>query len=178
MTASQNEITPNLAFYLMLDSACKAFRTLQALLANEIALVRRKSGKSEGQAYDHLLVQALPACTDALALSFIFNGRRANRLCEKHAADLRLERDERRRFMHATAALTLIRDVREHLLDGKDGRTPTEYDRVDNRGDELALTYDGPTGRILVGPVNLCAVYPSVKRALSLVEASTPELGP
>ena len=96
----------------------------------------------------------------ALAKSFVFNVRRANRICNSHKAVIAIDRLERIRFIKASDRVTAIRDVNEHGFDGGAGDlSPTEHFHSDGGWiDETGLVVLAPE-KILIGPLNLYEIY-------------------
>lgn len=102
----------------------------------------------------------------ALAKSFLFYANRANRICSKNKAVLKINRDERERFLKSTEPLAAVRNVNEHGYDG-DIRSQKHKPSMHKHGggtlDETSLAIFGREN-ILMGPLNLYPIYLAVKR--------------
>jgi hypothetical protein len=162
------EISAKEAFAMMLETACEDFEILQALINGEIQVAAPKSHEATpANKHDHRkahrAARAGPRIQMALAKSFVFNARRANRICTLNKASLALDRVERTRFLKATEPLTAVRDVNEHGFDGNGSRKRSMHAQDGGMLDETSLVTDGPQ-KILMGPLNLCTVYPAVAR--------------
>jgi hypothetical protein len=160
-----DQLPPAKAFALMLETACEQFEVLQSLLRKEITV-------NSEQTHDfrkEIQLRRAPYCINmALAKSFVANVIRARRICEHGSQHLAVERLERQRFLHGTAAIQTVRDVNEHGYDVQDNRSRPKLHY--NRGgyvDETAM-YIGSADEILMGPINLCDVYRSVARTREL----------
>jgi len=101
----------------------------------------------------------------ALAKSFVFSANRANRLCQKNKAHLKLDRNDREEFMRATKPLNDVRDVNEHGYDG-DQRSEKNKPSMHRQGglaiDEMSVAFMGED--IHIGPLNLREIYPAVAK--------------
>jgi hypothetical protein len=165
---SQLVITAANAFALHLETACEDFEILQDLIRGDLCVTSRWDNAAGGfvSAEERMKQlrsgRASPRIQMALAKSFLFNARRANRICNKNKAALEIERKERKSFIKEIDKLTPIRDVNEHGFDG-DGTAPSMHEHDGGMLDETSLVTDGP-GKILMGPVNLCDYYPIVDR--------------
>lgn len=156
--------TPELGFALVLEQACEAFETLQAMAGNRLSIVRPDT--PPGEIYQS--PRATAAVRMALAHSFLFLSNRAYRICEHGKAVLNLPREERRQFLRALKRVVDVRDVNEHGhdLNRKSGQDPTRsvmhiYIDYLCAVDEMSLAIlDEQT--ILMGPLNLFEVYQSV----------------
>lgn len=167
------EITPEEAFALILETACEDFENMLDLLDRELQVVvtppQQDAATSTVQTDPMKFsrrARAPARIQMALAKSFLFNARRANRICEKNKAALALARAEREQFMNATKPLIPVRDVNEHGFDGdkrSEKNKPQMHDQDGARLDETALTVDG-RDRILMGPLNLYTIYLAVNR--------------
>jgi hypothetical protein len=143
------------AFAHRLETACLSFKAARGLLGRQLRIVNERNEED---------IRARADATMALVQSFVFNTRRARRMCEQGAALPHVPRDERRRFMHATKVLVDVRDVNEHGFDAEQSATrPKLHDHGDVYVDEMSLTLASPD-RILMGPLNLLNVYASVER--------------
>jgi hypothetical protein len=143
------------AFALRLETACLSFKTALGLLGRQLRIVNERNEEN---------IRAKADATMALVQSFVFNTRRARRMCEQGALLPHVPRDERKRFMHATKVLVHVRDVNEHGFDAKQPATrPKLHDHDDVYVDEMSLALASPD-RILMGPLNLLKVYTSVER--------------
>ena len=103
----------------------------------------------------------------ALAKSFVFNARRANRVCNLNKAALGIDRIERKQFLKATEPLTAVRDVNEHGFDGGGSVKPSMHSQEGGMLDETSLVVDSRQ-KILMGPLNLYNVYLAVDRMRKL----------
>ncbi len=161
------EISADKAFALMLETACEDFENLLYLIDGSIKVVVTTDKVAQSHSQVHRFVRAPARIQMALAKSFLFYANRANRICWKNKAQLKLDRDERERFLKSTEPLTLVRDVNEHGYDGdirsqkhKPSMHPQESGGM---GDETSLTIDG-RDKILMGPLNLYTIYLAVDR--------------
>jgi hypothetical protein len=162
------DISAEEAFALMLETACEDFEILQALIDGEIQVAAPKSHEATpANKYDHRkahrAARAGPRIQMALAKSFVFNARRANRICTLNKASLALDRLERTRFFKATDPLTAVRDVNEHGFDGKGSVKPSMHAQDGGTLDETGMVITG-RDKILMGPLNLHTVYLAVDR--------------
>jgi hypothetical protein len=142
------------AFALMLEIACRSFETARRLLGRQLRIVNERGAED---------IRAGPDAAMALVQSFVFNTRRARRICEQGASLPHVPRDERTRFVHATATLVRVRDVNEHGFDAKKSTRPKLHEHDDGFVDETSLVLASPD-KILMGPLNLLTVYTSVER--------------
>jgi hypothetical protein len=156
-------LTPPKAFALMIETACEDFEILQNLVRGRIKV------SADGSTIAPMAVRAPVRIMMALAKSFVFNVRRANRICDSHKAIIAVERLERIRFLKATDRVTTIRDVNEHGFDGGlVDVSPMEHFHSDGGWiDETGMVVIAPE-RILIGPLNLYEVYLSVDRMRKL----------
>jgi hypothetical protein len=165
------EISAEEAFALMLETACEDFEIMQALIDGQIQVVTPKSDEATPASNRyHRRYQAArtgPRMQMALAKSFVFNARRANRICTLNKGSLALDRLERTRFLKATQPLIAVRDVNEHGFDGNGSVRPSMHKQEGGTLDETALVIDGPQ-RILMGPLNLYNEYLAVDRMRKL----------
>jgi hypothetical protein len=164
--------TPSLnskkAFALVLEAACREFEALQAFTRKEIKIIP-VAVDPQATPIDELrktakVLHAEAAVLMALAKSFLFNARRANRICTKNKSALNLDRLERTRFLKATDQLTRVRDVNEHGYDGIEDLKPSMHS---HGGDETSLMIQGPE-MVYMGPLNLYAAYVAVDRMRKL----------
>jgi hypothetical protein len=151
-------------FALMLETACRDFEALGALLRKDIEV----SGDPR------TVMRAAAAIRMALAKSFVFHLVRAARICEHGAQSINVEADERKTFLRAMKPLLLVRDVNEHGFDsgsgsrGKKSKPSIHLHEIDEVAlDETALAFAGPE-RVLMGPVNLFDFYPPANRIRSI----------
>jgi hypothetical protein len=143
------------AFAHRLETACLSFKTARRLLGQQLRIVDERNEEDTRVRADAVM---------ALVQSFVFNTRRARRMCEQGASLPHVPRDERRRFVHATEILVKVRDVNEHGFDAKQSATrPKLHKHDDAYVDEMSVTLASPD-EILMGPLNLLTVYPSVER--------------
>jgi hypothetical protein len=143
------------AFAHRLETACLSFKAAGGLLGRQLRIVNERNQED---------IRARADATMALVQSFVFNTRRARRMCEQGASLLHVPREERRRFVHATKILVDVRDVNEHGFDAKQSATRPKLHKHDNAYvDEMSLTLASPD-EILMGPLNLLNVYTSVER--------------
>jgi hypothetical protein len=154
-----------IAFALMLETACGDFETLQDLIRGDIQLVSGSKGEQD-LASRARTIRAKGKVQMALAKSFVFNAVRAHRICTSRAGSLTLDRLERKRFVKATEPLIGVRHVNEHGFDG-DSTKPSMHVQEGGQLDETSLVIDGPD-KILMGPLNLATIYTSVDRMRKL----------
>jgi hypothetical protein len=162
------EISAEEAFALMLETACEDFEILQDLIDGEIQVAAPKSDKATpANKHDyrkaHRASRAPSRIQMALAKSFVFNARRANRICNLNKASLALDRVERTRFLKATEPLTAVRDVNEHGFDGNNSKKPSLHSQEGGTLDETSMVITG-RDKILMGPLNLHTAYLAVDR--------------
>jgi hypothetical protein len=138
------------AFALMLETACEDFEILQDLIRGEARMVSENQGPAAPIDKVHRLRRAPARIQMALAKSFVFNARRANRICAHNKAGLALDRLDRTRFLKATDPLTAVRDVNEHGFDGSGAVRPSMHRQEGGLLDETSLMIGGPD-KILVG---------------------------
>jgi hypothetical protein len=150
------------SFALMLEIACQDFEVLQDLIRGRLQVVPASQDQTPAHA-----VRAPASIRMALAKSFVFHARRANRICDRHKADLQLSRVQRKNFLNATKPLTAVRDVNEHGFDGDGKSTPQAHRNKGVLIDETSMVINGAE-EILMGPLNLYTVYPAVDRARRL----------
>jgi hypothetical protein len=172
MTDPGPEITPAEAFALLLESAGEDFEILQDLIGGQLQVVAPEQNKSppankEDRQKAFRAARAPFGVRMALAKSFIFNARRANRVCNLNKAALGLDRIQRKQFLKATEPLTAVRDVNEHGFDGDGSVKPSMHAQDGGTLDETSLVTDGRQ-KILMGPLNLYDVYLSVDRTRKL----------
>jgi hypothetical protein len=164
-TAAESEdVPPGEAFALFLETACREFETLGAMLLGEIQLVASKPENAVQVRH------AAPTIRMALAKSFLFNTNRAHRICLKNKAQMILDRVARKDFLRDTEPVTHVRNVNEHGFDGDKQSEKSKRSMYEQEGgflDETALVLAGPK-RILMGPLNLSDVYRAVARARNL----------
>jgi len=103
----------------------------------------------------------------ALAKSFVFNARRANRVCNLNRGTLGLDRTQRKEFLKATEPLIAVRDVNEHGFDGNGSLKPSMHLQDGGMLDETSLVVNG-RDKILMGPLNLYDIYVAVARMREL----------
>lgn len=154
------------AFALHLETACEDFEILQDLITGDIRL------GSQGDTYVppndvadrkkwFRRQRAVPRIQMALAKSFVFNARRANRILTRNK-NLDIERTARKDFIKKVGNLTVIRDVNEHGFDG-DGTKPSLHNAAGGWLDETSLAIHGPS-EVYMGPANLVDYYNLVAR--------------
>jgi hypothetical protein len=164
-------LAPDEAFALMLETACEDFENLQDLVNKRIQIVPSQHeifGSGEEERWTAVRAnRALLRIQMALAKSFVFNARRANRICNLNKAVLKLDRLDRTRFLHATDPITAVRNVNEHGFDGESEITPSLHYQEGGLLDETALVIDGPQ-KILMEPLNLYTVFLAVDRMRGL----------
>ncbi|HEV2517224.1 MAG TPA: hypothetical protein VGV07_18365 [Devosia sp.] len=142
------------SFALMLETACRDFEVLVALVSGRTQIVA-----ADGPAY-----QAQAAVTMALAKSFVFHAVRAVRICEHGASQLAIDRQQRRTFLSSMRRLVEVRDVNEHGFDAVRVKSrPKQHLHEDHNGslDETSMVILGPE-QILMGPLNLWGFYRAV----------------
>jgi hypothetical protein len=173
MTAPASQCSVENGFALMLETACEDFENLQNLISGHLQVVTSPRDPAippnKGDPRQAAAIRASARIQMALAKSFVFNAHRANRICDDDKAALALDRFERNRFLKATSALAVLRDVNEHGFDGgKDDVKPSmRFHPEAGWMDETALA---PAGRekTLMGAVNLYPVYLAVDRMRTL----------
>lgn len=138
----------------MIGMACREYETMQRVLTGE-TLIRSKNFE---HSFDEGTIIA------SLAKSFIFFLVRARRIMQHDAATINIDRNERVRFLKATEAVVAVRDVNEHGFE-RNTRSPPEMHQ-NNVGliDETSIYIGGPT-EVIIGPLNICALYVPAKRA-------------
>ncbi len=150
------------AFALKLETACLSFEAARGLLGRQLQIVNERNEED---------IRAKADATMALVQSFVFDTQRARAICEQGASLAHVPRDERRRFVYATAILVDVRDVNEHGFDPKQSNSapkrPKLHEHDDAFVDETSLSLASPD-RILMGPLSLLEVYPSVERMRQL----------
>jgi hypothetical protein len=154
------ELSPPDAFAWRLETACRDFEALRDLIGGQIQVRSPSDGQTS---------RAVAAIRMALAQSFIFNTRRAARICELHKDSVGIERSERSRFMNAAKSIIALRDVNEHGSDGRehDVRPSMRFHPEGAWMDETALNCPNRE-MILVGAINLCSVYKAVDHTRKL----------
>ena len=162
------EISAAEAFALLLETACEDFEILQALVNGEIQVASPNLDEATpANKHDHRkahrAARAAQRIQMALAKSFLFNARRANRICTLNKGSLALDRLERTRFFKATDPLTAVRDVNEHGFDGNGSVKPSMHAQDGGALDETGMVITG-RDKILMGPLNLHSVYLAVDR--------------
>jgi hypothetical protein len=170
--ASPPAISTEMAFALVLESACEDFENLQDLVRGDTRVVSAIENQKESRPapFDpkaFRFKRAPGRIQMALAKSFVFGARRANRICTHNKAALALERPDRTRFLKATEPLIAVRDVNEHGFDGDESVRPSMHRQEGGILDETSLMVQGPE-KILMGPLNLYTVYMAVDRTRKL----------
>jgi hypothetical protein len=135
----------------MLETACQDFETLQDIIRGSVQVVvpseahwlRNNGGFAARARIDMVLLAARARINMALAKSFLFHARQANRICERNKATIALDRLERHRFLNATKPLTPLRNVNLHGFDG-DGPEPSMHRHPFGIVDEMGLAIVGP----------------------------------
>jgi hypothetical protein len=152
-------------FALMLETACRDFEVLIALVRNDFSITA---------ADQFLAMRARGAIRMALAKSLVFNAARAFRICERGAQNLNVPSDERKAFLAAMRPILDVRHVNEHGFDprpgrrGKNSRPSMHFHHVANVIlDEVSLNILGEQ-RILMGPLNLADFYAPMKHMCAL----------
>ncbi|MET3278820.1 hypothetical protein AB7M42_004747 [Bradyrhizobium diazoefficiens] len=152
------DTNPATAFAWYLETACAGFETLLDLIDKRVHLAGTPAVGSVSVRTATIRM--------ALVQSFIFNGRRANRLCETKKDFLPLDRIQRRLFMNGTDPLTHVRDVNEHGYEGGHS-SPSLHFNGGGWIDETGLNIHGRDA-VLIGPLNLSKIYPVIDRARKL----------
>jgi len=167
MDEATAEITTAEAFALLLETACEDFELAQDLIAGRLRVTVTSDATKLSTANDREMefraMRASPRMQMALAKSFLFNARRANRVCNFNKGALDIERADRKQFLKETDPLTAVRDVNEHGFDGKNSIRPSMHEQEGAMLDETSMVIDGPT-KILMGPLNLYTCYLAVDR--------------
>ncbi len=107
MTDPQPQIAPAEAFALLLEIACEDFEILQDLIGGQLQVVapeqnNKPPANKEDRQREFRAARAPFSVQMALAKSFVFNARRANRVCNLNKAALGIDRIERKQFLKAT----------------------------------------------------------------------------
>ena len=158
-------ILPADAFALLIETACEDFEILLNLIDGNLQVTSSpRANDAANPPPQRVILRASPRIQMALAKSFVFNARRANRVCERNKALLPLDRSERKSFLKGTAPLIPVRDVNEHGLDDSNSAKPSMHYNGGGWIDELSLCIGGREA-ILMGPLNLSEIYPVVDRA-------------
>jgi hypothetical protein len=154
------KLSPPQNFAWRLETACRDFETLRDILGGEIQVLYTDAREN---------TRAAAAIRMALVQSFIFNTRRAVRICELHKDSIKIERVERARFMKATESIVRLRDVNEHGSDGRDDdvKPSMRFHRDCAWMDETSLFSQG-RDLIFVGAINLLSAYNAVDRMRNL----------
>ena len=142
-------------FALTIETACRDFEVLSALIRNEIGLTG-----------DALMAnRARGAIRMALAKSFLFYAERARRICEQGFRSLNIPAVERKSFLRDLKHVTKVRDVNEHGFDPKLGKRGKQsspsihlHEAEEAALDETALVILSAE-KILMGPINLFDYY-------------------
>ena len=171
MTDPSSPISPAEGFALMLETACEDFEILQDMVRGHLDVAALEPSNNapltrEERQKAFRAIRASARVQMALAKSFLFNARRANRVCDLNKGTLRLDRIARREFLKATEPLRLVRDVNEHGFDGKDLK-PSMHPQEGGILDETGLVILGPE-KIMMGPLNLYDAYCAVDRMRKL----------
>jgi hypothetical protein len=172
MTDRSSQISPAEAFALLLETACENFEILQDFVRGQLQVVAPEQSKNtpatkEDRQKTFRAARAPARVEMALAKSFVFNARRANRVCSLNKGSLALDRLEWTRFFKATDPLAAVRDVNEHGFDGNGSLKPSLHAQESGTLDETGLVIVGPQ-RILMGPLNLHDAYLAVDRMRKL----------
>jgi hypothetical protein len=161
------EISTAEAFALLLETACEDFELAQDLITGWLRVTANSDAQQartpENWKREHRAMRASPRIQMALAKSFLFNARRANRVCTFNKAILDINRDDRKQFLKETEPLIAVRDVNEHGFDGKKSTKPSMHEQEGGTLDETSMVITGPT-KILMGPLNLYTCYLAVDR--------------
>jgi hypothetical protein len=170
------------AFALLLETACEEFEILQDLIKGDLLIdtpdprTKWDSGM-KGRKQVIRGARSQSAIQMALAKSFVFNARRANRVCTLNKAAIPLDRDSRKLFLRDTNPLIAVRDVNEHGFDGNGSSKPSMHEHEGGLLDETSMVILG-SENILMGPLNLFDIYAAVDRARKIAGfdsmASTP----
>jgi hypothetical protein len=164
--------SPEKAFALILETACEDFENLQDLIRGRLKVLATSEDQNPAVSFEKGRERVrrirAPTCINmALAKSFVFNARRANRICTHNKAALPLDRLDRTRFLKATEPLIAVRDVNEHAFDSNRKITPQMHHHEGVLIDETSMVVTGPE-KILMGPLNLYDVYLAVDRVRKL----------
>ena len=156
-----------LGFALMLETACEDFEILQRLITGDTKIC-----SDTGQADCRAQVRT----TMALAKSFVFHVVRAHRICEQGASSLpkTVGRLDRKQFINATRKVISVRNVNEHGFDVNGSPKPSlhSHERGLFKVDETSMIVQGHT-KIILGPLNLCEIYPPTDRMRKLAGFSS-----
>ncbi|MGJ4953210.1 hypothetical protein [Bradyrhizobium sp. HKCCYLS20291] len=165
------EIAAAEAFALLLETACEDFELAQDLIAGRLRVASASDAQTDNTVVSRKLelrsLRASPRIQMALAKSFLFHARRANRVCTFNKAALNIDRADRKQFLKDTDPLTAVRDVNEHGFDGKGSIKPSMHEQEGGTLDETSMVIAGPT-KILMGPLNLYDYYLAVDRMRKL----------
>jgi len=164
------------AFALVLETAAEQFRVLQSLVRGDVKVIPRQTAACSIEQF-----RAESCIQMALAKEFVFNARRALRISQQGAAQLRLDRLQRKSFENALASIVDTRDVNEHGFDpaGNTNSRPTlhRHELDDAILDETSLIICNPD-KILMGPLNLATVYEAVERMRLVAGFASLKRGP
>jgi hypothetical protein len=171
-TSPSPETTPAQAFALLLETACEDFENLQDLISSELRVLAHGQNEAnvsntEKRKKAFRTLRAPLTIQMALAKSFVFNARRANRVCNLNRGTLGLDRTQRKEFLKATEPLIAVRDVNEHGFDGNGSLKPSMHLQDGGMLDETSLVVNG-RDKILMGPLNLYDIYVAVARMREL----------
>lgn len=145
-----HDLTAATKFALRLETSCRAFETLRAIIKGSLVLI---DAQGEQQ------LQATAAIRMALAQEFIANAARARRVLDTAKAEIPISKEARKSFLSETASVVDVRDVNEHGLDNRHVKSkPTMHDHGEGSVDEFSLAVFGPD-QILMGSLNLVDVY-------------------
>lgn len=141
---------------LMLETACRDFEILLALIRNEWGLTSTEPFLAE---------RARGAIRMALAKSFVFHAIRAGRICERGAQYIDVSAADRKVFLAALRPMSKVRNVNEHGFDptvgsrGKRSAPSIHTHELESATlDETSLIILGDQ-KILMGSLNLCDFY-------------------
>lgn len=157
---------PDGAFALHIETACEDFEILQCLISGQLMIRPQVSEIMRSPTSDlnelRMAARAPSRIQMALAKSFVFNVRRANRILEFNKHAISLDRPTRKHFLKVSDVLTSIRDINEHGYDGRrTDKKPSLHEHEGVSLDETSLFIQG-LDKILMGPVNLAQIYPHI----------------
>jgi hypothetical protein len=158
-----HQISPAKAFGLLLETACEDFENLQDLITGDLIISCSTAAASRlnDRRKSLRVVRTGATIKMALAKSFVFSVRRANRVCNLNRAELGIDRTQRKAFLKATEPIIAVRDINEHGFDGNGSSKPSMHENEGGMLDETSLAVFGPK-QILMGPLNLYELYVAV----------------
>lgn len=155
------------AFALLLEAASEQFKTLQAIVRQDLLVVSRSQFEAPSDDTGHFRAQAVIQM--ALAKEFLFTAVRALRIIEHAPSHLNVPKEQRKAFLALLRPIVSVRDVNEHAYDpangsrGKSSRPSMhQHESESVILDETSLIILDPN-RILMGPLNLASVFEKIE---------------